>query len=326
VEVQANKGGPEFKEWLGGYFEPHWSVNPHWTANFKALPKHPVTSGVNPFSTNDEWYYHMRFRDKMDGVTTILTDLPPVSTLDRPDGTHSGNPHPPTGLTALLAPVFARVFRPLLDEEKGARNRGLLGVAVALLIALSVALPTTGLVRLKMLPFDNKSEFQVVVDMPVGTPLEQTAAVLRDLGSYLATVPEVTDYQAYTGMAAPINFNGLVRQYYLRAGSELGDIQVNLTDKHARQAQSHAIAMRVRPELQAIGARYGANVKVVEVPPGPPVLSPIVAEIYGPDADGRRQVARCDPLQQIVERAARAREQDSQTKRFHKKVAATKTG
>jgi type 1 glutamine amidotransferase len=93
VEVQANKGGPEFKEWLGGYFEPHWSVNPHWTASFKALPKHPVTNGVNPFSTNDEWYYHMRFRDKMDGVTTILTDLPPVSTLDRPDGTHSGNPH-----------------------------------------------------------------------------------------------------------------------------------------------------------------------------------------------------------------------------------------
>ena len=209
-----------------------------------------------------------------------------------PPDTHSGNPHPPTGLTAWLAPVFAGVFRPLLDEEKGARNRVLLGLAVALLIALSVALPATGLVRLKMLPFDNKSEFQVVVDMPVGTPLEQTAAVLRDLGSYLATVPEVTDYQAYTGMAAPINFNGLVRQYYLRAGAELGDIQVNLVDKHARQAQSHAIATRVRPELQAIGARYGANVKVVEVPPGPPVLSPIVAEIYGPDADGRRQVAQ----------------------------------
>ena len=209
-----------------------------------------------------------------------------------PPDTHSGNPHPPTGLRAWLGPVFAGVFRPLLDAENGARNRGLLGLAVALLIALSVALPATGLVRLKMLPFDNKSEFQVVVDMPVGTPLEQTAAVLRDLGSYLASVPEVTDYQAYTGMAAPINFNGLVRQYYLRAGSELGDIQVNLVDKHARQAQSHAIATRVRPELQAIGARYGANVKVVEVPPGPPVLSPIVAEIYGPDADGRRQVAQ----------------------------------
>jgi multidrug efflux pump subunit AcrB len=205
---------------------------------------------------------------------------------------HIGNPHLPTGLSAWLAPLFARVFRPLLDEKKGSRNRGLLGLAVAMLIALSLALPATGLVLLKMLPFDNKSEFQVVVDMPAGTPLEQTAAVLRDLGLYLANVPEVTDYQAYAGMAAPINFNGLVRQYYLRSGSDLGDIQVNLIDKHERQAQSHAIATRVRPALQAIGMRYGANVKVVEVPPGPPVLSPIVAEIYGPDAAGRRVVAQ----------------------------------
>jgi len=143
-----------------------------------------------------------------------------------------------------------------------------------------------------MLPFDNKSEFQVVVDMPAGTPLEQTAAVLHALGAHLATVPEVTDYQAYAGTAAPINFNGLVRQYYLRAGGEVGDMQVNLVDKHDRKEQSHAIATRVRPELQRIGKLYGANVKVVEVPPGPPVLSPIVAEIYGPEAQGRREVAR----------------------------------
>ncbi len=116
--------------------------------------------------------------------------------------------------------------------------------------------------------------------------------MLHELAAHLATVPEVTDYQAYAGTAGPINFNGLVRQYDLRSGGEVGDIQVNLKDKHERQDQSHAIAMRERPALQAIGARLGANVKVVEVPPGPPVLSPIVAEIYGPEAEGRRQVAQ----------------------------------
>ena len=198
----------------------------------------------------------------------------------------------PTGMAARITPLFTRVFTPLLDEKTGTRNRRFLGLGIALLIALSVALPATGLVLLKMLPFDNKSEFQVVVDMPAGTPVEQTAAVLHALGAHLATVPEVTDYQAYAGTAAPINFNGLVRQYYLRAGGEVGDIQVNLVDKSKRKDQSHAIATRVRPALQEIGQRFGANVKVVEVPPGPPVLAPIVAEIYGPEEQGRRQVAK----------------------------------
>ncbi len=196
------------------------------------------------------------------------------------------------GLSARIAPAFERIFRPLLDEQRGGRNRGLLGLGIAALIAVSLVLPATGLVLLKMLPFDNKSEFQVIVDMPAGTPVEQTAAVLRALGAYLATVPEVTDYQAYAGTAAPINFNGLVRQYGMRAGGDVGDLQVNLVDKHARKAQSHAIATRVRPALQQIGQRFGANIKVVEVPPGPPVLSPIVAEIYGPDAAGRQHVAK----------------------------------
>ncbi len=198
----------------------------------------------------------------------------------------------PRGLSARLAPLFARIFTPLLDDKRGARNRGWLWLGIALLIAISLALPAMGLVVLKMLPFDNKSEFQVIVDMPAGTPVEQTAAVLHELGAHLATVPEVTDYQAYAGTAAPINFNGLVRQYYLRSGGEVGDLQVNLTDKHARNAQSHAIATRVRPALQEIGKRHGANVKVVEVPPGPPVLSPLVAEIYGPEEAGRREVAK----------------------------------
>lgn len=197
-----------------------------------------------------------------------------------------------TGLSAKLEPLFEKVFKPLLDPQSGGRNRKLLGLGIAGLIALSLVLPATGLVMLKMLPFDDKSEFQVVVDMPAGTPLERTAAVMRELGGHLATVPEVTHYQAYVGTASPINFNGLVRQYYLRASSELGDIQVNLVGKSERSDKSHVIATRVRPALQEIGRRHGANVKVVEVPPGPPVMSPIVAEIYGPDAEGRRQVSK----------------------------------
>ena len=196
------------------------------------------------------------------------------------------------GLAARLGPIFHRIFKPLLDPHEGSRWRRMLAVGIAGLIALSLVLPGVGWVVLKMLPFDNKSEFQVVVDMPAGTPVEQTAAVLHELGAHLAQVPEVTHYQAYAGTAAPINFNGLVRQYYLRSGGEVGDLQVNLVDKHDRKDQSHAIATRVRPALQEIARRFGANVKVVEVPPGPPVLSPIVAEIYGPEASGRQAVAR----------------------------------
>ncbi len=206
---------------------------------------------------------------------------------------HAGDAHAaPTGLAAKLGPLFERVFAPLLHKEQGGRNRKLLGLGIAALIAISLVLPATGLVLLKMLPFDNKSEFQVVVDMPAGTPVEETAAVMRELGAHLAQQPEVTDYQAYAGTSSPINFNGLVRQYYLRAGGEVGDMQVKLVDKHDRKDQSHAIATRLRPELQAIGQRFGANVKVVEMPPGPPVLAPIVAEVYGPDAEGRRRVAK----------------------------------
>lgn len=196
-----------------------------------------------------------------------------------------------SGLVGRLGPLFERLFRPFLDPQRGPMQRRKLGFGVLALIGLSLALPLLGLVQLKMLPFDNKSELQVVVDMPTGTPLEQTAALMRELGSYLQTVPEVNDYQVYAGSAAPINFNGLVRQYYLRASSEYGDIQVNLQDKHHRQQQSHAIATRLRPALQQIGLKYAANIKLVEVPPGPPVLAPIVAEIYGPDEAGRRQLA-----------------------------------
>jgi multidrug efflux pump subunit AcrB len=143
-----------------------------------------------------------------------------------------------------------------------------------------------------MLPFDNKSEFQVIVDMPEGATLEQTTSVAREIGTYLATVPEVTDYQLYAGQAAPVNFSGLVRHYMMRQGPNVADLQVNLVDKSKRQDQSHAIAVRVRGPISAIAARHGAAVKVVEVPPGPPVLATLVAEIYGPTFEGRLEVAR----------------------------------
>ena len=186
---------------------------------------------------------------------------------------------------------FDLMFTPFLAVHGGAARRLKLWLAVLALIALSVLLPVLKLVVLKMLPFDNKSEFQIVLDMPAGTPLERTAAVLSEMTAQLSAQPEVRDYQAYAGIASPINFNGLVRQYYMRAGGELGDIQVNLVDKHQRSEKSHAIAARIRPALTAIARKYSAAVKVVEVPPGPPVLAPIVAEIYGPDEAGRRQVA-----------------------------------
>ena len=184
---------------------------------------------------------------------------------------------------------FTRVLQPLLDSPRR-RRRLLFGVLVAILASVSLA--GVKLVVLKMLPFDNKSEFQVMVDMPAGTPVEITAAALHELGTEVAKVPEVTDYQAYAGMAAPINFNGLVRQYYLRQASETGDLQVNLVDKAQRQRKSHDIAAAVRPALEKVGARWNARVKVVEVPPGPPVLAPIVAEVYGPDEAGRIRTAK----------------------------------
>lgn len=201
-------------------------------------------------------------------------------------------PHAEGGAEGRLHRLFDRVLTPFLRGKAGARQRRWLGLGVMAAILIAVALPAVEWVVLKMLPFDNKSEFEVVVDMPVGTPVEKTAAVLRELGAYVATVPEVTDYQAYAGTAAPINFNGLVRQYYLRASGEYGELQVNLVDKHARDRKSHEIAQAVRVPLERIAARHGAEIKVVEVPPGPPVLSPIVAEVYGPDAAGQRSVAK----------------------------------
>ncbi len=194
--------------------------------------------------------------------------------------------------TLRLLALFRRVMAPLLSETRGRAARSLLWLGVVIAIAASVSLGVVQWVVLKMLPFDNKSEFQVVLDMPVGTPLEETTRVLREMAAELRHVPEVKDYQVYAGTAAPINFNGLVRQYYLRSNPEMGDIQVNLVDKHHRDRQSHEVAVSVRDRLMQVAKAAGGNAKVIEVPPGPPVLSPIVAEIYGPDYPGQLAMAK----------------------------------
>ncbi len=200
-----------------------------------------------------------------------------------------------------LTNLFRKYLTPFLGGESGKPMRKKLWIWIGVAILASVSLAAVKLVILKMLPFDNKSEFQVVVDMPVGTPLEKTAQVLNEIGVVLDGVEEVADYQAYAGTASPINFNGLVRQYYLRSGPEVGDIQVNLVDKSERDRKSHDIAQAVRPAIEAVAKIHGADVKVVEVPPGPPVMSPIVAEIYGPDYDAQMRVAK--EVRRVFEKA-----------------------
>lgn len=213
-----------------------------------------------------------------------------------------GHPTSQSKLDATLDQTFRHLLTPFLDPERGQAMRRQLGIWVVVAILGSVSLAYVQWVVLKMLPFDNKSEFQVVLDMPVGTPVEDTARVLHELGAVLAEVEEVTHYQAYAGAASPINFNGLVRQYYLRSNPEMGDLQVNLVDKKQRHRSSHAIASSVRAKLAEVAAKYGGNAKVVEVPPGPPVLSPIVAEVYGADEAGRIQTAK--QVRQVLSQTA----------------------
>ncbi|WP_430462790.1 efflux RND transporter permease subunit [Thalassolituus sp. LLYu03] len=215
-----------------------------------------------------------------------------------PDAAHACDEADPK--SGKLYDLFNRVMRPFIDGAQAGKKRVLLFAGVTGLVVLSVALPALELVVLKMLPFDNKSEFQVVVDMPEGTPVEDTLRVLEELSDELMKVPEIKDVQLYAGTAAPINFNGLVRQYYLRGEANQGDIQVNLVDKHQRDRQSHDIALSVREPLQTIGRALNANVKVIEVPPGPPVMAPIVAEVYGPDYE--RQIAAAKQLRALFEK------------------------
>ncbi|WP_142785891.1 efflux RND transporter permease subunit [Changchengzhania lutea] len=184
--------------------------------------------------------------------------------------------------------MYDKFERPLLESKS--KRWLFLGLTFLLLMG-SMVLFFTKSVAVKMLPFDNKNEFQVVIDTPEGTTLERTAVVSQEIAQYLSTRPEVVNYQSYVGTSAPITFNGLVRHYDLRGGSNMADIQVNLIDKEERNAQSHDIAKLLRPQIQKIASKYNANVKMVEVPPGPPVLSTIVAEVYGPDYDQQIDVA-----------------------------------
>ncbi|HFD12723.1 MAG TPA: efflux RND transporter permease subunit, partial [Crenotrichaceae bacterium] len=175
--------------------------------------------------------------------------------------------------------LYNAVLAPLIHTP--ARSRWFL-LAIFLAFLGATMLAVTRVVPLKLLPFDNKNELQLIIDMPRGSTLEDTDQVAKKLGQFLSTVNEVTDYESYVGLASPMDFNGMVRHYYLRRGSYVGDIRLNLLHKEKRQQQSHEIALRIRPEIEKIGQQTGAKLKIVELPPGPPVLSTVVAEVYGP--------------------------------------------
>lgn len=191
--------------------------------------------------------------------------------------------------------LYHRILGPLL-QTRWKRWNFMLGVAVLLLG--SITLFYTKTVAVKMLPFDNKNEFQVIIDMPEGTTLENTTVVTKEIAAYIAKQDMVTHYQGYAGTSGPISFNGLVRHYDLRQGNNMADIQVNLLGKSQRKIQSHEIAKNMRPGIQEIAAKFNANVKIVEVPPGPPVLSTIVAEIYGPDYE--QQISLANQIKNII--------------------------
>ena len=201
-----------------------------------------------------------------------------------PAGVHGQFEHEEDFFTRL----YRRIMGPLIAQSR-VRWMFLGGITALLLAALATV--ALGWVKVKMLPFDNKSEFQIILNMPEGSALERTAQAAREIAAVIRTEPEVTDYQIYAGVAAPFNFNGLVRQYFMRRGANVADIQVNLVKKNKRHAQSHDIARRVRPRVAEIAARYDARVAVAEVPPGPPVLQTLVAEIYGPDETARMKLA-----------------------------------
>jgi multidrug efflux pump subunit AcrB len=197
-------------------------------------------------------------------------------------------PHDETEEEGRLHRVYTKIMLPLLTSRKKAVLA--LGGVVMLLLLSMVLLPLRWVV-VKMMPYDNKSELQVVIDAPEEFSLERTNAAARDMARQIAALPEVTDFQVYVGTSAPFNFNGLVRYYFMRSGSNVADIQVNLVNKHDRSTESHAFAKHVRELLLPVAMKHGVNLKVTEVPPGPPVLSTMVAEVYGPTETGRISVA-----------------------------------
>ncbi len=208
-------------------------------------------------------------------VRVLKKKIAPNNTSPAPGHIAPDHDHAPTDLFTRL---YHRVMEPLLAN---ARWRLIFFLSIIGLLLASCGLVYFGLVKVKMLPFDNKSEFQIILDMPEGAPLEKTTQVAREMAAVIGREPEVINYQVYAGAASPYNFNGLVRHYYLRNSANLADIQINLLPKGERKAQSHEIAKRIRPKVAAIAERYGATVAVAEVPPGPPVLQTLVAEVYG---------------------------------------------
>jgi multidrug efflux pump subunit AcrB len=222
-------------------------------------------------------------------IAFTVTPWAAIHLLRQPSGTATSQGHDPDHAPDdWFTRLYHRIMDPLLAHA-GWRMT-FFAVIIGLLLT-SCALVYWGKVKVKMLPFDNKSEFQIILDMPEGSPLEQTTRVALEMAEVVGREPEVVDYQIYAGTASPYNFNGLVRHYFLRSGPTVADIQVNLKGKGERDTQSHTIASRVRPAVAGIAAKYGATVAVAEVPPGPPVLQTVVAEIYGPDDASRVQLA-----------------------------------
>jgi len=222
-------------------------------------------------------------------IAFTITPWAAIHILRKPKGPAAGNEHDPDHApNDWSTRLYHRIMDPLLAHARW--RFGFFALIVALLL-VSCSLVYLGKVKLKMLPFDNKSEFQIILDMPEGSPLEQTARVALEMAETVGREPEVVNYQIYAGTASPYNFNGLVRHYFLRSGPTVADVQVNLKSKANRDSQSHDIAKRVRPEIARIAEKYGAAVAVAEVPPGPPVLQTLVAEIYGPDEASRVQLA-----------------------------------
>ncbi|MEO8633951.1 MAG: efflux RND transporter permease subunit [Gemmatimonadales bacterium] len=230
-------------------------------------------------------------------VAFIITPYVAYRLLKGQAITGEGAPaHAASGSSTRFSRFYGRLMSGLMEHRR--RRLGFYG-GVVLLLFLSMGLVAIGVVQVKMLPFDNKSEFQVILDPPEGTSLESSAALGAEVAAFLRTVPEVRNTQVYAGTAAPVNFNGLVRHYFMRRGANVADVQVNLVEKGERSRQSHAIVVAVRPMIDSIARRYGASAKIAEIPPGPPVLSTLVAEVYAGTDSAR--LAAATRVRQVFE-------------------------
>jgi len=225
-------------------------------------------------------------------ISFIVTPWAAIRILQWRRKIHSADSHAPDRESA-SENFFGRIYRGLMTPLiASAKRRYQFLAALVVLLLVSMALVYVGWVKVKMLPFDNKSEFQIILNMPEGSSLERTAQAAHEIAATVRTEPEVTDYEIYAGVASPFNFNGLVRHYFMRRGANVADLQINLVPKNERKAQSHDIAKRVRPRVAEIAVKFGARVAVAEVPPGPPVLQTLVAEIYGPTEENRLKMAQ----------------------------------